>query len=230
MVASCSAVGKGLLRDPHGLLREQTPPGSLCPEHRCVRTRALPGGSRDGQGQAAHGVNAPSHTYTPHIPHTPCTPHTLISHTHTRNSCHTRHTQTPHTLHSHTTPHTHSHDSLPVIHTTHTHTTLTPHTHIRHSHHTHHTPYVTHTTLTRTTHTRLTHHVHCTHTHTTHTHPHTAHHSPETLWLEGSLASLVPMWRRWPTRGSTGVGVRSGSSSRGKASLAFRSCYCGRMP
>ena len=56
MVASCWAVGKGLLRDPQGLLREQTPPGSLCPEHRCVRTRALPGGSEDGQGQGGSGI------------------------------------------------------------------------------------------------------------------------------------------------------------------------------
>ena len=164
------------------------------------------GGSRDGQGQAAHGVNAPSHTYTPHIPHTPCTPHTLISHTHTRNSCHTRHTQTPHTLHSHTTPHTHSHDSLPVIHTTHTHTTLTPHTHIRHSHHTHHTPYVTHTTLTRTTHTHALHTTCTAHTLTPHTHTLTQPTIPQRRcgWREASPPSC-PCGGGGPRGGALGL-------------------------
>lgn len=222
MVASCSAVGNGLLRDPHGLLREQTPPGSLCPEHRCVRTCALPGGSEDGQGQAAHGVNAPSHTHTHHT-----------YHTHRVHRTHSYHTHIPETHATHAIRKHHTHYTV-IPHHTHTHMIhcplYTPHALPPHSPHTHHTPYVTHTTLTPTTHTRLAHHVHCTHTHTTHTHPHTAHHSPEMLWLVGSLTSLVPMWRRWPMRGSTGVGVRSGSSSRGKASSAFRSCYCGRRP
>ena len=162
MVASCWAVGKGLLRDPQGLLREQTPPGSLCPEHRCVRTRALPGGSEDGQGQAAHGVHAPSHTHThtTHTTHTVYTTHTRISHTHQRLMPHT-----PYTSITHTTViphHTHTH----MIHCP----LYTPHALTPHSPPTHHTPYVTHTTLTPTTHTRLTHHVPCTHTHTTHTH------------------------------------------------------------
>ena len=176
-----------------------------------------------GRGRRLMEYTLPhTHTHTPHIPHTPCTPHTLVSHTHTPETHATHAIHKHHTHYSHTTPHTHSHDTLPIIHTTRAHPTLTPHTpyticytHHTHSHHTH-TPYTP----------RALH----THSHHTHTHPHTAHHSPERLWLVGSLTSLVPMWRRWPIRGGTGVGVRSGSSSRSKASSAFRSCYCGRRP
>ena len=173
-----------------------------------------------------------THTYTPHVSHTPCTPHTLISHTHIPE---TRATHAIHKHHTHYTViphHTHTQMIHSLLYTPHTLTPHSPHT-LTSDTLTPHTPY----TICYTHHTHL-HHTHTpytpcalhTHSHHTHTHPHTAHHSPEMLWLEGSLASLMPMWRRWPTTGSTGVGVRSGSSSQGKASLAFRSCYCGRLP
>lgn len=199
MVASCSAVGKGLLRDPHGLLREQTPPGSLCPEHRCVRRRALPGGSRDGQGQAAH--TRTHHTYHTHLVHHTHSYHTHIPETRATHAIHKHHTH--YTVIPH---HTHTHMIHCLLYTPHTLTPHSPHTLTSDTHTTHTIHHMLHTPHSLAPHTHALHTTCTAHTLTPHTHTLTQPTIPQRRcgWREASPPSC-PCGGGGPRGGALGL-------------------------